>query len=240
MHPYKYVIFLLTFSFIIIFINSCVDTSVQNISPIDYKSQIQFVNLANNVGSAAILVDGQSFGTLNFGDELPGGYREISSGSKSVVIDYSAAGVPNDTFKVVFETERKMRVFIIGDASSRSFVKVHERYIWQTKDSKEGANLFPPDTFKIMIFHGAPGVRSIGSVRIKVATKDTTVALPLSYGKASSYIALRAGLPYTFIAYSDRGDSLSSVNLTPEARRAYTAVLYGSPGAIRSKVFIND
>lgn len=236
---YKFLAFLLIFSFVIVVFNSCVDTSVQNITPIDYKSQVQFVNLAIGVGGVDIKVDGESFGKVAFGEQMAS-YREVSSGAKKVVLDYDAAGVPNDTFSIVFDTERKMKIFIIGDATTRTFVRADERYIWQTKDSKEGSHLFPADTFQVRIFHGARGGRSVDNIRIKFGNVDAGIAFttPLAYGMISSYFKFKvAGVPYTFIARSG-ADSLTSVVITPEVKRRYTVVLYDSP--MKSKALIDD
>ncbi|MDW8108094.1 MAG: hypothetical protein RMJ81_00385 [Candidatus Kryptonium sp.] len=234
---YKFLAFLLIFSFVIVVFNSCVDTSVQNITTIDYKSQVQFVNLAIGVGGISIKVDGESFGTVAFSEQMPS-YREVPSGAKKVVVDYENPRIPNDTFSIVFDTERKMRVFIIGDTTTRTFVKADERYIWQTKDSKEGSHLFPADTFQVRVFHGVRGGRSVDSVRVRVGTRDTTIAFPLAYSRVSSYIKFRVvGVPYTFIARSGR-DSLTSVVINPEAKRRYTVILYDSP--MKSKALIDD
>lgn len=234
---YKILVFFLAFS--LISLVSCVDTSVQNITLKDYKSHIQFVNLVKGVSSLTIAVDGQSLGSVNFGAELPGGYREFPSGAKKVILSYPIPGVLNDTLPIVFETERKIRIFIIGDTSLPTFVKGDERYIWQTKDSREGAHLFPADTFQIRVFHGASGTGNITDIRIKTPVKDTTISFPVAYGRVSSYFKLRVGVPYTFIAYASR-DSLSSVTISPESKRRYTVVLYDSAGTRKSKFFIDD
>ena len=110
-----------------LFLTSCVDTSVQNIEPQDYRSQVRFVNDVPNE-AAAVTLDGSQVGTLQTGETSS--YRETTSGSHDVLASYTTG--PNAEGRLVFETDYKITVTVIEDTSGNRFlVKTIDGYIWQ-------------------------------------------------------------------------------------------------------------
>ena len=110
-----------------LFITSCVDTSVQNIEPQDYRSQVRFVNDVPNE-AASVSLDGSQVSSLQSGETSA--YRETTSGSHDVVASYTTG--PNAEGRLVFETDYKITITVVEDTLGiRSFVKTIDGYIWQ-------------------------------------------------------------------------------------------------------------
>src|SRR4030067_3670713 len=137
-------LFSISISLILIW-SGCVDTGVQSIpDSIVYYSQLKFTNLVVGAGSYTLTLNGQSIGTVDFGSEAPAGsFIQVQSGSKT--LNASFTGAPSEGYKFSADTDYKIRVFLIGTAASNELLKSTQRYIWQTKDSPNGAPLFPPD-----------------------------------------------------------------------------------------------
>lgn len=108
-------------------ITSCVDTSVQNIEPQDYRSQVRFTNDVPNE-TATVTLDGSQVGSLQSGETSA--YRETTSGSHNVVVSYAIG--PNAEGRLVFETDLKITITVVEDTlGNRSLVKTIDGYIWQ-------------------------------------------------------------------------------------------------------------
>jgi hypothetical protein len=219
----------------IVFIAGCVDTSVNPIpSSIDYSSQLKVVNLVTGASQAALTLNGTSLGTANFGSEVPGSgsaFLTLGAGSKTLLANFSSAV---DTFKFALSTDYKYRVFLVGTASSSNAVRMAQRYIWQTKDSENGAKLFPADTGWVAFFNGSPDA-VLNSVSIN--GEDTDLG-NLAMGDKLSYIKLAAG-NYTFDVTYDT-DQHVTFDYTVASKGRYTAVIYDAAASIKNTVFIDD
>ena len=129
---YKHRFFSLLIGFtLILFLASCVDTSVENIPQgINYMSKIRIVNNVPGV-DATCTVDGASIGNVQSG--ATSNYVDAPSGSRTVVADYSSD--PDVQATVILDTEKKITVTVVEDTVSgtvvRSFVKTVDGYIWE-------------------------------------------------------------------------------------------------------------
>jgi hypothetical protein len=223
----------------IVFIAGCVDTSVDPIpNKIDYSSQLKVVNLVTGVSQAALTLNGTSLGTADFGNEVPGSgsaFLTLGAGSKTLLANFSSVV---DTFKFSLDTDYKYRVFLVGTSSSSNAVRVAQRYIWQTKDSENGAKLFPADTGWVAFFNGSPDA-TLNSVSINgaVDTLDTDLG-DLAMGGKYKYIKLAAG-NYTFDVTYD-SDQHVTFDYTVASKGRYTAVIYDAAASIKNTVFIDD
>ena len=220
----------------VVFIAGCVDTSVNPIpSSINYESQIKVVNLVSGAGQATLSLDGQSLGTVNFGSEIPGSgtaFLTIPSGSRTIAATFASA--TGQTYKFAASTEYKYRVFLVGTDSSNELVSMRQRYIWQTKDSENGAKLFPADTGWVAIFNGSPD-----AVLNEVSINGTSTSLgDLATGTGYKYIKLAAG-NYTFDVTFDT-DQHVTFDYTVASKGRYTAVIYDVAASIKNTVFIDD
>jgi len=222
----------------IVFIAGCVDTSVQSIpSSINYSSQIKVVNLVSGAGTATLTLNGQSLGSAEFGNEVPGAQSDfltIPAGSKTLKASFTSAA--NQNYQFAATTDYKIRIFLVGTAASNDLFSSAQRYIWQTKNSAAGKNLFPADTGHVAFFNGSPDA-VLNSVTIN-DTLPITFSSPLEMGDGSSYIKLKSG-SYSFnVLYND---SLhTTFNYTLGAKDRYTAVIYDAAASIKNTVFIDD
>lgn len=238
---------LLAIGFISAFlIAGCVDTSVNPIPDnIEYSSQIKVVNLVTGAGVASLTLNGQSLGSADFGSEAPGsgnGFLTITSGSKTLAASFATGG--NNTYKFAAQTEKKFRVFLVGNDTLNSAVIMTQRYIWQTKDSKEGEALFP-DGFGWVAFFNGSADAVLNSV--SVDGTQTTFTGGLAMGKAKGYIKLTAGSHSIDILYNDTEHI--TFDYTVQSKGRYTVVVFGqdtggggskSPLDIQYSVFTDD
>jgi hypothetical protein len=220
----------------VVFIAGCVDTDVNPIpSSINYESQVKVVNLVSGAGQATLTLNGQSLGTVNFGSEVPGSgtaFLTLGSGAKTLDVEFASAA--NQEYRFALATDYKYRVFLVGTASSNDAVRMAQRYIWQTKDSENGAKLFPADTGWVAIFNGSPD-----AVLNSVSINGTSTSLgDLATGSGYKYIKLKAG-DYTFdVTYNDSLNTTFSVPVATKGR--YTVAVYDSAASIKNAVFTDD
>jgi len=233
------------------FVVGCVDTAVQPIpTSVDYKSEVSVVNLTMGTGTATVNVyngvaDPDSLarnilftaidysspaftGQANLGEAVPAtNYQEVPSGQKALVVSYTNA--TTDTFRLTFDSQRKMRIYILDDvgAGTRTYLKQTERYTWQSPGSTDGAALFPSGISNIAFMNGSPSNVDITAFKITGGTLDTTITLddPDTYTGKTPYYHFAADT-YTISVWSGT-DSLGSVSQSFGAQKRYTTMLYG-------------
>jgi hypothetical protein len=253
------------------FVVGCVDTAVQPIpTTIDYKSDVNIVNLAAGTGAATVnvyhaVVDQNALaqntlqtkidyssatmsGTaIAMGSTLPAStYQEIPSGGLAVVVTY-ANSAAKDTFLLSADSQYKMRLFIVGDTSAagRSLVKGAERYIWQTPGSTEGAQLFPAGSGWLKVFNGCPDT-SITKISIDIqdaATDSSYDKGDLTFQNATA--GDRSGyfqLPTgkNYNLIVTAGTTVDTVAFTPASQKRYTAVVYDYAASLQVKILTDD
>ena len=145
---------------------------------------------------------------------------------------------PNDsTFTILLTTSQNYTGGgrVIKTLFNTNVARVAQRYIWQTKDSENGAKLFPADTGWVSFFNGSPD-----AVLNSVSISGTSTSLGnLAMGEGSAYIKLAAG-NYTFDVTYDT-DQHVIFDYTVASKGRYTAVIYDAAGAsIKNTVFIDD
>lgn len=245
------------------FVVGCVDTAVQPLpTSIDYKSEVNIVNLTTGTGTATIaaynavvnqdsLMNNTLFtnidysspafsGTADIGSALPANtYQTVGSGSKSIVVSYSNTARV-DTFRLAFDTQYKMSVFLFGDSAAASgvYVKSTERYTWQTPGSTDGAALFPSGESAFRFVNGCPDASSL-QIQIYAAANDSLIDFSdFNYQDVASYYQLTAG-NYYFLIVGDN-DVYDSVAVSMGSMKRYTIVSYNDNANLQSKVLTDD
>jgi hypothetical protein len=244
----------------------CVDTSVQALpSTVNYSSEVNFVNLSTGLGTATFstygsVVDQDSLaagilatkydwsspvsalsGAPTLGSMLPanGSYLTEPAGKKAIVVTYSTGA--QDTFKVSFDSNWKMRFFLLGDsssASSRILMKSSERYIWQTPGSTDGAGIFPSGEAAFRYVNGCPDASFI-QVQIYAAANDSLIDFAnADYEESLAYYQLAAG-NYYFLIVGDN-NVYDSVAVSMGSMKRYTIISYGYNANLQSKVLTDD
>ena len=236
--PYKNKLLVAMLFGILVYVVGCVGTSVQTIpESINYTSQLKVVNLVSGGGTATISLNNQSLGSLDFGAELPNAqaaFLNIPSGNK--VLNVTFTGGTAKEYRFAADTEYKLRVFLVGTPADAQVIKVLQRYTWQTKDSPNGALLFPADTGFVSFFNGSTDA-TINGVTIN-DTLDIEFASPLALGGVSGRTKLKAG-NYSFkVAYNDSLET--SFDYTVGAKSRYTVVIYDTVGSIKNSVLVDD
>jgi hypothetical protein len=226
--PDKVKFLLVLCSGLIFFVSGCVDTSVQSIpDQIVYHSQLEFANLVAGAGTATITMNGESVGTVAFGDVSTD--MTVQAGSKKLNVAYSTAD--NQEYLLSTETDYKLRIYFIGDANSNMAVKKLQRYIFQTPN-------VPQDTAHVAFFNGSPDI-TLDAISFN-STDTTDVDLGLDLGGSQSYTPVKSGA-YTFsIAYNDSLETSFSDSHTLNAKQRYTVAVYDTLGSLKLKVFTDD
>ncbi len=234
--PYKSTLIIAIGILTVIFIAGCVDTSVNPIpNSIDYQSQVKVVNLVSGAGQATLSLNGQSLGSAAFGSDAPSGtgFLQVPAGDKTLSATFTSAA--SKTYNFSLNTDYKYRVFLVGDASSSNAVRMYQRYIWQTKDSKEGATLFPDGYGWVAVFNGSPDA-VLNSITIDGTT--TTFTGGLAMGQAKGYIKLAAG-SHNFEVNYDNNKTFSFA-YTVASKGRYTAVAFDVAASIQNAVLVDD
>jgi len=234
----------------------CVDTNVQPIpSKFDFRSQVKVVNVGYQ-GGADISLDGTTgglvpFGTVAYGDESPTtlDFKDIAAGSKDLIIKY---GSSVDTFKLVTDTDAKLRIFLMGnDTTKRVAQKSIERNIWQTKSSATDQNLYPVDSTFVAFMNGSPNA-SFDTLIVKGASIDSvafidTIAFSKSLGMADAAPYMKFAAGTDTLHFISSSDSLSSGSHTliskeftfsPQSRN--TCVIYNTIDDLKIKLYQDD
>ncbi len=241
---------------LIFYFIGCVDTSVQNIpTSIDYHSQLQIVNLDALNGAATInivntegTVEG-STGQLNIGDAYPADgqpFMDIPSGTKTFNVSYTSGATA--TYRLTIDTERKIRLLLINpDAASTNLLKGDVRYTWQDKNSANAGNLYPADSASISFLNFTPDV-SVSDVSVN----GDPLGISLGIAKGSGYSLFGAG-DYTIAFLQDTtgfasdttglipGEpTLATGSISAQSKGRYSAILYGTAGNYKAKVYTDD
>jgi len=232
----SYIRILLLFGIALVFtINGCVDTSVQPIpSKIDYQSSIKVVNLAEGLSSAQFSMktpDGKTIdlGTIDFGTEDHAGssFMDVPAGAKTLTFN-------NESLKFNTDVDKKIRIFVYGDAANRDFKKFTQRYIFQTTDD---TTVFKPGKGAVAFINASnsdiDGIQSIKGSDTSMVSEST-----LEQGDMVGYTFMAPG-QYTFNFMAD-GSIVNTLKYSVQALRKSTAAVYGSQSSLQHKVFTDD
>jgi hypothetical protein len=220
---------------VIVILSGCVDTSGPVIpSRINYSSEVKVVNLVNGSGTTSFVLNNQSLGSANFGEEAPAGnFLSVPSGSKSLKANF--ANGSSKTYQFAAPTEYKLRIFLVGTVTSSESYVVTQRYIWQTKNSTEGSPLFPENKGQLVVFNGSPDA----TINAVILNSDTvSFSSALSTGKSTNYLAFPSGSKNVKVIYNGNQELNFSYNL--DSKNRYTLALYDSSASLKYKVFLDD
>ncbi len=228
--PDKVKFLLVLCSGLIFFISGCVDTGVQTIpSKIVYNSQVKFTNLVAGAGTATLTLNGQSIGTVAFGEETSD--MTVQAGSKTLDVAYASAA--NQEYLFSTETDYKLRVYLLGTAGSNNYLKNLQRYIFQTLD-------IPQDTAQVSFFNGSPDI-TLNSISLNSSSDTTDIDLgSMALGDTEPYMLVRSDT-YSFdIAYNDSLEASFTDTHALSSMHRYTVVVYDTLGSLKLKVFTDD
>ncbi|MFQ6674894.1 MAG: DUF4397 domain-containing protein [Fidelibacterota bacterium] len=209
--------------FVFVLLVSCVDIDSPNVSTQDYQSEVRFANLST-LGSATVQVTdiNVSYGTITLGQASD--YKEFDAGSRAVTVTFPDASV-DTSFRIVFATDKKGTVFILGDTSGSRFANAVERYVFEVPTKADSA--------MVRVLNGLP---AFDAVSITVAGEESQfAAADLSYGDYSSYRTVVAG---DYAVSVDTSDVVVlSDTLALAANKRYTVAVYGTDTV---KEFVDD
>ena len=208
----------------------CIEIDKEVISTVDFSSEARFVNLSR-LGSATVQLEDVniSFGSLSAGEASS--YKEIDAGSRKLVVTFSEGNSTADiTMSMVFATEKKSSVFILGDTSGTKFINAVEHYTFDAPPNLN-ANWTHSDSAIVRVLNGLPDFEEI-TVSV-VGDNSEFTADALLYGKASSYNMIFPGDYAITVAINDSTVMADTLALLAGAR--YTVAIYDEV-----KGFIDD
>ncbi|MFA3784133.1 hypothetical protein ABRY23_13825 [Melioribacteraceae bacterium 4301-Me] len=233
-----------------IFLSSCIDTGVQIIpDSFNLRTQFKIVNLNTNVGNASFTIKDNAGATvttvsnLAAGSEYPASgqpFFDTPAGSKTFSITYSGISA-TDEIKQTLPSDKKIRIFLIGDAGTRTLVYSSQRYLEAEKGTDLGKSIFLPDTTSVYIFNGSTDV-TIDSVNFNGGGVNKTLTTAVAAGKGSGkYSNIKTAASYNVTIYSG-GSAVSTFTMNAQSESRYTLVLFGSKAAnnLQGKVFLDD
>jgi hypothetical protein len=224
------------------YVPGCVNVDDANVSTVDLRTQIRFVNLANTGSLMDVAVDGSAVATVDY--SLGSAYMSLPAGTRSFAFTYGSALDtmhraidPNIqcTFYAVFESAN-------GDAS-RSYLLVNERQTYA------GTVATIPGHAIVRFINFSNDTSTTGpdgaEFHLTYVTPDT-----VEHDTSMSALTFKSATPYYDVALSDgpqyhilssRGDTVNAAgSLTTEGR--FSIVLFGSRTAstMQVKVFTED
>jgi hypothetical protein len=223
------------------YVPGCVNVDNADVGNIDLRTQIRFVNLANNGSSMSVTVDGSVAATVDY--SLGSQYLNMPAGTRAFIFAYGAAADtmlkavdPNIqcTFYSIFESAN-------GD-TARSYLLVNERQTYA------GTVATIPGHAIVRFINFSNDTTTTGpdgaEFHLTWVTPDT-----VAYDTSMSALTFKSATPYYDVALSDgpeyhilssRGDTVQSAALTTQGR--FSIVLFGSAAAstLQTKVFQED
>jgi hypothetical protein len=190
---------------------------------------VKFTNLVAGAGTATITLNGQSIGTVGFGEETSD--MTVQAGGKTLNVAYANAA--NQQYLFSTETDYKLRIYLLGTAGSNSVMKNLQRYIFQTPD-------IPQDTAQVSFFNGSPDV-TLNSISLNSSSDTTDVDLgSMVLGDTEPYMLVKSNT-YSFdIAYNDSLEASFTDTHEISSMHRYTVVVYDTLGSLKLKVFTDD
>jgi hypothetical protein len=236
---------------LMLFLSSCVDTSVQNLeASYDFHSLLKVANIAtgSNVQSVTIINNSTNVeeGTLQVGlnTETPAEgqpFMNIPSGSKRFIVHFGG-GAPDQLFIQTLDADRKYRVYFFNsDSGVVDILKTDLRYTWQQRGTEEGETLFYPDS-AFVGFVNAHTDLAVGFIEIYGPTDTTLVDLhetPLGNGESTG-LMLPAPANYNLKLYTADEEEITDLPVTVAGSGRYTSLLYGVRSEIVTKTFTDD
>ena len=221
------------------YVPGCVNVNDADVTNVDLRTQIRFVDLANNGSSMNVAVDGSTVTTVTYG--LGSQYLNLPAGTRTFIFTYGSAA---DTMRKAIDPNIQCTFYSIfesanGDAS-RSYLLVNERQTFVGGVTPQHAIVrfinFSNDTATT-----GPGGTDF---HLTFVTPDT-----VAHDDSLTAMAFKSATPYYDVALSDspqyyilssRGDTVQAAALTTQGR--FSIVLYGSQSAstLQIKVFQED
>ncbi len=219
----------------------CADVPSTGPTPPEFKAEFRFVNAAADLDGSAVSVDGANIGTLA-GPGSALAYRSYNAGSRIVTIT-------GDSIIVSMETDWRGSVFLmpeitIGEKTTRQFVKVNERRIFDSPVSKK--EVVAEDGTKTL--EDAPRFRIVNAINAELPVNvtlwmnDSTevdFASDVESQKFDGYKFVDMA-SYTVYVTDAAGDTLTSFATGSLAAKRYTAVVWGTAGAVSGITLADD
>jgi hypothetical protein len=223
------------------YFNGCVKIDNPAAPPVDIRSTVKFINLANNGSQMNVKVDGNSVASVSFTNASS--YIDVPSGGRNFVFTY---GPKVDAVSQVVAAYYKVSYFAIQQAGDTGVTYA----LYYERNTYSGVVTFIPQDILVRFINlssdTAGTIKSGVSFHLTGAQQDTstqdTVTAALAYLKSSTYYQapLSKAPKYSIIgANNDILVGATAVSLT-EGR--FTVVLYGSKTAntLQSIIFKED
>lgn len=220
----------------------CADVPSTGPTPPELKAEFRFVNAAADLDGSAVSVDGAGVGTLaGSGSVLA--YRTYDSGSRTVTIG-------SESVTISMETDWRGTVFLmpqvtIGDLTTRQFVKVNERRVFDDPVSKK--EVVAEDGTKSM--ENSPRFRFVNAVNAELPVDVTLWLNDSTEVDFASNVESQDYDGYAFVDMADytvyvmdhaTGDTLTSFATGSLSAKRYTAVIWGDAGSVAGTTLADD
>ncbi len=224
------------------YVPGCVNVNDADVANVDLRTQIRFVDLANNGSPMNVTVDGSAVPAVTYG--LGSSYQNLPAGTRTFIFTYGSAA---DTIRKAIDPNMQCTYYSVfepanGDAS-RSYLLVNERQTYSGTVATVPGHVI----VRFVNFSNDTATTGPGGLdfHLTYVTPDTvahdTAATALTFKSATPYynVAIADGPQYHIL--SSRGDTVNAAT-APTTQGRYSIVLYGSRTAstLQIKVFQED
>lgn len=226
------------------YIVGCLDVNNANVSPIDLRATVKFVNFAHFGSSMTVTVNKTFAATVNY-DSLST-YLDLPAGTDSLFFRYSAT---TDTLVRALDPDKKCTIYSVFDSTNgdtaRAYIVEYERQTYG------GSVRFVPDSVLVRFLNLTRDTAYTGPTGIEFHVLTGPTADSVAHDTSRSAVTFAGATPYyqasiskfpRYMIISDRGDVLTPSTPIPSAEGRYAIVLSGSSsaGTLKIKVFKED
>ena len=229
---------------LILYVGGCVDVNNADVSAVDLRSSVKFINLSTVGSGVNVKID--SVGVVSSLAYTTGSpYLDLASGTRffSVIYTGVSATAITDTFRNALTPNYKSTYFIVCDPSAgdstRSYLLYPERQTFNGTVITIAGKLLV--RFINLTKDTAAAVTGGVQFHLNYGATDTTTASALAFAGASPYyqVALSDTAKYYVLGTDDASTSVIPLTTLSGAQGRVSVVLYGV-GTLKTIVLKED
>ena len=217
----------------ILYMAGCVDVNNSNVSTVDLRSPVKFVNLVHSDSAFSVSVDGTVVTNVTYGNSSS--YLDLKTGARKFTFSYGSIA---DTVPEPLGYDTKYTMFNVFEPSA--FDTAREYFLVRERNTYNGSNAFIKDSIMVRFLNFSPD--TAGAMNTIHFRLNDTIDIPLSYEGVSFYVnAAVAGNPH-FDVVDGNSTSIEATTAIASTQGRYSVVLFGlkATSTIQVKVYKED
>ena len=231
---------------LIFYVGGCVDVNNPDVSSVDYRSSVKFVNLSKVGTGVNVNVDGSAVVT-SLAYTSSSTYQDLASGTRFFSVIYAGTTPAlQDTFHFSLAPNYKLTYFFVSDPTGGDLT--HYYYLLPERQTYSGAVTFVPNNILVRFINLSNDTSASvgGGVQFHLAynTTDTTTDLLVFKGSSSYYQVAVSNSAQYFVMSADTSIHTPLIPSTPVSttQGRFSVVLYGFQGSntLQTQVYKED